>query len=72
MDRDQLWPQISIIPSSFQVIDSIDHMLDNIPYVVIKEYFFRNRAGDVVNFLTDMWEWFSNQKSKEDGKGKKE
>jgi hypothetical protein len=26
-------------------------MLDNIPYVVVKEYFFKNEASNMINFV---------------------
>lgn len=45
------WPQIAITPSSFEAIRSLDTMLDNIPWVVVKEYFFKNTASTMIDFV---------------------
>lgn len=50
-DRDMGYPQIAITPASFQTLDSMDTMLNNIPYVVVKEYFFKNTASTMMNFV---------------------
>ena len=49
---DENYPVISITPSSFQAIESIDDMLNAIPYVVVREYFFKNQASQMVGILT--------------------
>ena len=71
-DRNLEWPQIAITPSSFQVIDSIDHMLNSIPYVVVKEYFFRNQATNIINLVKGIIEnahkWMGTDKKKEKAK----
>ena len=41
-DRNQGWPQIAITPSSFETIKSIDAVLNEVPYVVVKEFFMKN------------------------------
>lgn len=50
-DVEQGYPQIAITPSSFEAIRSIDTMLNNVPWVVVKEYFFKNTASTMLNFL---------------------
>lgn len=50
-DRDQGWPTIAITPASFESLGSIDNMLDNIPFIVVKEYFFKNTASTMINFI---------------------
>ena len=42
---------IAITPASFQAISSMDDMLNAIPYVVVKEYFFKNTASMMTSFL---------------------
>ena len=49
-----LYPQIAITPSSFETIKSLDSMLDNVPYIVVKEYFFKNSTSTVINFIKDL------------------
>lgn len=44
-------PMISITPASFRALSSIDTMLDNVPYVVVKEYYFKNQASTMINFV---------------------
>lgn len=56
-DRDATWPWISIVPSSLRALDSMDTMLNNIPYVVIKEYFFKNTASTMINFVSKILEY---------------
>ena len=56
-DRDATWPCISIVPSSLRALDSMDTMLNNIPYVVIKEYFFKNTASTMINFVSKILEY---------------
>ena len=50
-DARKTWPQIAITPSSFEAIRSMDDMLDNVPYVVVKEYFFKNTASTMIDFV---------------------
>lgn len=50
-DRDQGWPVISITPASFESLSSMDDMLDNIPFIVVKEYFLKNTASTMINFV---------------------
>ena len=50
-DAKLTWPQIAITPSSFKAISSMDEMLNNIPYIVVKEYFFKNTASTMINFV---------------------
>lgn len=50
-DRDDGWPVISITPASFESLSSIDEMLNNIPFVVVKEYFFKNTASMMIDFV---------------------
>ena len=45
------YPQIAITPASFESIKSMKTMLNNIPYVVVKEYFFKNTASTMMNFV---------------------
>ena len=45
------YPQIGITPSSFEALKSMDTMLNNIPYVVIKEFFFKNTASTMAGFI---------------------
>ena len=45
------WPMIAITPASFQAISSMDDMLNSIPYVVVKEYFFKNTASMMSSLL---------------------
>ncbi len=42
---------IAITPSSFQSLKSINTMLNLIPFVVVREFFFKNQAGNIVNFI---------------------
>ena len=56
-DRDATWLWISIVPSSLRALDSMDTMLNNIPYVVIKEYFFKNTASTMINFVSKIIEY---------------
>lgn len=42
---------IAITPSSFQSLKTINTMLNSIPFVVVREFFFKNQAGQIVNFL---------------------
>ena len=48
------YPQIAITPASFQSLDSMNKMLDNIPFVVIKEYFFKSTASTMINFVENI------------------
>ena len=52
-DRDSAehWPQIAITPSSFEAISSMDTMLNLMPFVVVKEYFFKNTASGMASFV---------------------
>ena len=50
-DANLTWPQIAITPASFEAIRSMDKMLDNIPFVVVKEYFFKNTASTMIDFI---------------------
>ena len=45
------YPQIAITPASFQALDSMNTLLDNIPYIVVKEFFFKNTASTMINFV---------------------
>ena len=45
------FPQIAITPASFESIKSMKTMLNNIPYVVVKEYFFKNEASTMMNLV---------------------
>lgn len=63
VDRDASLPWISIVPSSLRALDSMDTMLNNIPYVVIKEYFFKNTAATMINLVQKIMAY-----SKESGK----
>ena len=42
---------IAITPSSFQSLKTINTMLNSIPFVVVREFFFKNQAGQIVNFI---------------------
>lgn len=53
-DAKMTWPQIAITPASFEAIRSMDTMLNNIPFVVVKEYFFKNTASTMINFVKKM------------------
>ena len=55
-DAKLTYPQIAITPSSFEAIRSMDTMLDNIPFVVVKEYFFKNTAGQMTNFVKKIYD----------------
>lgn len=46
-----MYPQIAITPASFQALDSMDTMLNNIPYVVVKEFFYKNVASTMMDFV---------------------
>ena len=50
-DAEKTWPQIAITPSSFAAIRSMDDMLNNVPFVVVKEYFFKNTASTMIDFV---------------------
>ena len=50
-DAEKTWPQIAITPSSFEAIRSMDDMLNNVPFVVVKEYFFKNTASMMIDFV---------------------
>lgn len=50
-DARKSWPQIAITPSSFEAIKSMDDMLNLVPYVVVKEYFFKNTASTMIDFI---------------------
>lgn len=54
VDAEQQRPLISITPASFESLGSMKTMLNNIPYVVVKEYFFKNTASTVVNLLKEL------------------
>lgn len=45
------FPQIAITPSSFEAIRSLDTMLDNVPWIVVKEYFFKNSASTMIDVI---------------------
>ena len=45
------YPEIAITPSSFESISSMQTMLNNIPYIVVKEYFFKNEASNMLDFV---------------------
>ena len=45
------YPQIAITPASFEALSSFRLMLDQIPYVVVKEYFFKNTASTMMNLV---------------------
>ena len=49
--KNEPFPQISITPASFEAISSMNTMLNNIPYVVVKEYFFKNQANTMIDFV---------------------
>lgn len=52
LDRDKdNCPQIAITPASFESIKSMETMLNNVPYVVVKEYFFKNTASMMANLF---------------------
>ena len=42
---------IAITPSSFQSLKTINTMLNSIPFVVVREFFFKNQASQIVNFI---------------------
>lgn len=50
-DSANSWPLLAITPASFQAIRSMDKMLDNIPFIVVKEYFFKNVASTMIDFI---------------------
>lgn len=50
-DARESWPQIAITPASFEAIKSMDDMLNLVPYIVVKEYFFKNTASTMVDFI---------------------
>ena len=50
-DAKKTWPQIAITPSSFEAIRSMKDMLNEMPYVVVKEYFFKNTASTMIDFV---------------------
>lgn len=50
-DAKQGWPRIAITPASFNSLSSLDTMLDMMPYVVVKEYFFKNTASMMIDFV---------------------
>lgn len=50
-DARKSWPQIAITPASFEAIKSMDDMLNLVPYIVVKEYFFKNTAATMVDFI---------------------
>lgn len=50
-DAEKSWPQIAITPSSFEAIKSMRTMLNHVPYVVVKEYFFKNTASTMIDFV---------------------
>ena len=50
-DAEKAHPQIAITPSSFQALDSMNTMLNSLPYVVVKEYFFKNTASTMLDFV---------------------
>lgn len=45
------YPQIAITPASFEALSSMRTMLNQIPYVVIKEYFFKNTASTMISLI---------------------
>ena len=45
---------IAITPSSFQSLKTINTMLNSIPFVVVREFFFKNQAGQIVNFIKEI------------------
>ena len=49
--QEENYPMIAITPSSFQSLKSINTMLNLIPFVVVREFFFKNQAGNIVNFI---------------------
>lgn len=49
--KDKEWPRIAITPASFNSLGSMDDMLNNIPYIVVKEYFFKNTASTMIDFV---------------------
>ena len=53
-DAKKTWPQIAITPSSFEAIRSMNTMLDRVPYIVVKEYFFKNVASTMIDFVKKM------------------
>jgi hypothetical protein len=53
-DAKKSWPQIAITPASFEAIKSIDDMLNRVPYIVVKEYFFKNTASTMVDFVANI------------------
>ena len=55
-DADKTWPQIAITPSSFQAISSMKTMLNMVPYIVVKEYFFKNTASTVISFVKKIFQ----------------
>ena len=67
-DRKATWPQIAITPASFEAISSMDDMLDNIPFVVVKEYFFKNTASTMMSFVKKIM-GAAQQATKSPGKG---
>ena len=50
-DAEKTWPQIAITPASFEAIRSMDDMLNLVPYIVVKEYFFKNTASTMADFI---------------------
>ena len=56
LDRDKdNCPQIAITPASFESIKSMETMLNNVPYVVVKEYFFKNTASTMIDFVKKIY-----------------
>jgi hypothetical protein len=53
-DAKKSWPQIAITPASFEAIKSMDDMLNRVPYIVVKEYFFKNTASTMVDFVANI------------------
>ena len=49
--QEENYPMIAITPSSFQSLKSINKMLNSIPFVVVREYFFKNQASNIIDFV---------------------
>lgn len=68
-DAKQSWPQLAITPASFMALDSMDTMLDNVPYIVVKEYFFKNTASTMMNLIKKLMDKATEAKSSADAAG---
>ena len=49
---EEAYPQIAITPASFEAIESLHNLLNEIPYIVVREYFFKNVASTMNGVVT--------------------